>query len=91
MDLLRVVGELDYSNIVMSKMTMILSDWIQPKARDSDHVFRLDSTHMMIARGHDQDIEPFKCSTMLEYVKNRYSHDTAQIMSLPDQGLDQSK
>ena len=28
---------------------------------------------------------------MLEYVKYRYSHDVAQIMSLPDQGLDQSK
>ena len=41
--------------------------------------------------GHDQVIEPFKSSTMLEYVKKRYSHDTAQIMSLPDQGLDQSK
>ena len=41
--------------------------------------------------GHDQVIEPFNSSTMLEYVKYRYSHDTAQIMSLPDQGLDQSK
>ena len=124
MDLLRNVTELDYSNIVMSKIkstlreTMMVSDWIHlEQGEDSDHVSRLDSTHMMISRGtftkekvgvnalvflaqfektqfngggHDQVIEPFKSSTMLEYVKNRYSHDVAQIMSLPDQGLDQS-
>ena len=41
--------------------------------------------------GYDQVIELFKSSSMLEYVKYRYSHDMAQIMSLPDQGLDQSK
>ena len=39
MDLLKNVEELDYSNIVMSKIkstlreTMMVSDWIQPRAR----------------------------------------------------------
>ena len=39
MDLLRNFEELDYSNIVMSKIkstlreTMMVSDWIQPRAR----------------------------------------------------------